>query len=296
MKWRLLAISLAATSALSGLALVLADTTPARHSITLVSSTIERVFSGRVPGGLRINATYSGTVTSGFLEGATAEPTDGAPSRPGGIIVVDIRGHVVTPEEPPISTGLQGYGMLPAPLTLESLLDPALETPDLDVVVHGIVWFATMAPRHAFLDHTASTCTGPPSWPRASCGSRTPPCSLEYVSRAGTDRPRQRPRGRVARKPHHLPRRIDPGSAAQGPEPPTNHHREPRRGRGSSLTAGAGSDGAQPRSERYMRRKRLMRSCRGGCVANQPLAFSRPTGLVKNMWATPSDTCIGDPL
>ncbi len=46
----------------------------------------------------------------------------------------------------------------------------------------------------------------------------------------------------------------------------------------------------------HMRRRRLMRSCSGGWVANSPTAFRRTFGLVKNMCATPSETFMGAPL
>ena len=155
MKQILHAICLAAILALTAAAL--ADDTPARPFFTMEASTVDQVFIGLVPAGLRTDEVYSGTVTAGLFEGATGQATNYSLLRHDGVFVVDIRGVFFISDGPPVGVRIQGYSRPPMPLTPEMLLDPAFEPPgpeEAEFLIHGVMWLETMAPQYAFLNDT----------------------------------------------------------------------------------------------------------------------------------------------
>ncbi len=106
---------------------------------------------------------------------------------------------------------------------------------------------------------------------------------------------------RPRRRTHPLHRSRDPTRRAP-PDPSVNgarpRHRKVAPYRWCRSSRAAGPCDANPLAPfaTHMRRRRLMRSCSGGWVANRPTAFRRTLGLVKNMCATPSETFMGAPL
>ncbi len=117
-------------------------------------------FVGLVPEGLRLDGHTSGAITDGRLAGATVTGTDYLHCRHDGVGVIDVRGVAVHPDGVTVSMTMQGYLGEPMPGMPEMLLDPEFEPQDVDIPAHGAAWFQTMAPQHAFLNHTVFGCAG----------------------------------------------------------------------------------------------------------------------------------------
>ena len=106
---------------------------------------------GVVPEGRRLDSKTSGVVTEGLFAGNHVEGIDRVLFRHDGVMVIDYRGVILLPDGLAVGITLKGF-MHDATLTppFEAMLDAELEFADVDMPIHGAVWFQTMVPEHAF--------------------------------------------------------------------------------------------------------------------------------------------------
>ncbi len=118
-------------------------------------------FVGLVPGGLRLNSKYTGTVTDGLFAGSAVEGVDYVLIRPDFVMEMNIREIITIPDGPPVAVTVRGFWVPTVEMPpLEAMLDPDFAMPDVEIPGHGAAWFETMAPQHAFLNHTVFSFTG----------------------------------------------------------------------------------------------------------------------------------------
>jgi hypothetical protein len=119
---------------------------------------------GLVPEGIRLESYSSGEFTDGLLLGATGEWVDYLLIRHDGVRVIDVRGYADDPNGMPVVWSMKGFFGEPSPppleVRIEAMLDPEFEFPDVEFPIHGAAWFQTMAPEHAYLNHTVFGFTG----------------------------------------------------------------------------------------------------------------------------------------
>jgi hypothetical protein len=150
-----LTIFLATTLALAGA--VVAEGPPL---VTVEYQITRQQVVGLVPEGLRIDFHFSGTITDGFFAGATAEGIDYLLVRHDGVGVLDVRVFGALPDGTTVAWTVMGFAGDPDTMPpLEAWLDPDV-VPDMDVPLHGAAWFQTMAPAHAYLNHTVLAIRG----------------------------------------------------------------------------------------------------------------------------------------
>jgi len=150
-------ICLAALLALAGTAS--ADAHGATYTTDL--SVVELHFIGLVPGGLRLNSHFEGTITDGLFAGSSVTGIDYALIRPDGVIVMNGHKLIMIPDGPPIAVAFQGYWVPTSEMPpLEAFLDPEFEMPDMDMPGQGVAWHETMLPQYAHLNRTLYVFTG----------------------------------------------------------------------------------------------------------------------------------------
>lgn len=119
---------------------------------------------GLVPEGIRLDSYSSGQFTEGLFAGATGDWIDYLLIRPDGVRVIDVRGYAQVPDGARVVWTMNGFFGEPSPppleVRIEAMLDPEFEFPDVDFPIHGAAWFQTMAPEHAFVNHTVFGFTG----------------------------------------------------------------------------------------------------------------------------------------
>lgn len=116
---------------------------------------------GMVPGGLRLNSHFAGTITDGLFAGSTFEGIDYVLMRPDGVMVIDGRSIINIPDGPPIASSFKGYWVPTIEMPpLEAFFDPEFEMPDIEIPGHAVVWHETMLPQYAHLNHTLFAFSG----------------------------------------------------------------------------------------------------------------------------------------
>ncbi len=159
MKKLLLAIGLAATLMVIGTAAADETQTPMSFSIEVQMTGPD--FVGLVPEGVRLDGHTVLVGGDGLMAGATGSATDFLLVRHDGVGVSDVRGYGVLADGSPIGMRLKGFLGDPTIMpSIEAWLDPDYEWADTDLPYHGVGWWQTMAPQHAFLNHTVFGFTG----------------------------------------------------------------------------------------------------------------------------------------
>ena len=139
----------------------LAEDPPATTFYTVEATVVGYDFIGLVPGGLRLNSKFAGTVTDGLFAGSAAEGVDYVLIRPDFVMEINIREIITIPDGPPVAVTIKGYWVPTTEMPpLEAMLDPDFAMPDVEIPGHGAAWFETMAPQYAFLNHTVFSFTG----------------------------------------------------------------------------------------------------------------------------------------
>ena len=154
----LLSTSISALVAIAGSAI--AEDAGSVHTMVLEAQTHATNVIGLVPEGLRLDAHVTAGFTDGPLAGATGESIDYLLLRHDGVGVVYVRGYLVDPDGVSVAMTIRGFVGAPQPGLVEAMLDPEYEMPDEEWPVHGAVWFESMAPQYAFLNHTVFAATG----------------------------------------------------------------------------------------------------------------------------------------
>ena len=159
MKKLSLSVCLAAMIAITGA--TFADDAPTVPYLTAEIQSTGQNPVGLVPEGLRIDGHATFVITDGLFAGTTGTSIDYSLVRPDGVTILDARGYGVDPDGTPVAMTLKGfYGDPTLMPPLEAWLDPDFEAPDADIPLHGAAWFQTMAPQHAFVNHTVFGFTG----------------------------------------------------------------------------------------------------------------------------------------
>ena len=152
-------ICLAALLALTGTAF--ADAHVEANGYTLEVTITDTTIYGLVPGGMRADPSWVGTVTEGLFAGGAVTGIDYILMRPDGVIVIDARMSIATPYGLPVAARIQGYWVPTVEMPpLEAMLDPDFEFPDIDIPGHAVVWHETMLPQYAHLNHTLFAFSG----------------------------------------------------------------------------------------------------------------------------------------
>lgn len=159
MKLHPFSICLCALLAIAGTAI--AEDTPATTFYTGEGTVVGYDFVGLVPGGLRLNSKFAGTVTDGLFAGSTSEGIDYVLIRPDFVMEMNAREIITIPDGPPVAVTIKGFWVPTMEMPpLEAMLDPDFEFADVEIPGHGAAWFETMAPQYAFLNHTVFSFTG----------------------------------------------------------------------------------------------------------------------------------------
>lgn len=155
----LTATCFAALLALAGTAL--ADAHVAANGYTTEATVTAIHPIGLVPGGLRMNGHFAGTITEGLFAGSSFEGVDYNLMRPDGVLVANVHMLIAIPDGPPVGVRIQGFWVPTFEMPpLEAFLDPDFEFPDSDIPGHMAVWHETMLPQYAHLNHTLYVFTG----------------------------------------------------------------------------------------------------------------------------------------
>jgi len=116
---------------------------------------------GLVPGGLRIDLGFAGTMTAGPWAGHAIEGTDYLLIRPDGVGVIDARELVSGQQGPAGSVHAEGYVVPPMAMPpLPELLDPSFRWPDAELPLHGSARVCTGDSGAAAANHTVFAFTG----------------------------------------------------------------------------------------------------------------------------------------
>ena len=155
----LLTTILTATLAITGAAI--ADEAPLPTYFSTEKSIVEYHVIGVVPEGMRVDSKTSDVVTEGLFAGNQVEGIDYVLFRHDGVMVIDYRGVIQLPNGLAVGITLKGF-MHDATLTppFEAMLGPEFEFADVDMPIHGAVWFQTMVPEYAFLNDRVFSFTG----------------------------------------------------------------------------------------------------------------------------------------
>ncbi|GEM_PF-1202680 len=155
----LMAICLAAMLACSSTAFADTHGTATGYTAEATVTAIHPI--GLVPGGLRMNGHFVGTITEGLFAGSTFEGIDYNLARPDGVFVADVRMLIAIPDGPPVAVRIMGFWVPTDEMPpLEAFLDPDFEFPDVDIPGHMAVWHETMLPQYAHLNHTVFGLSG----------------------------------------------------------------------------------------------------------------------------------------
>lgn len=110
---------------------------------------------GMLPGGLRIDVGFSGTVTDGPLAGQSIDGVDYLLIRPDGVAVIDAHELINGTEGASASIHAQGYIVPPFEMPeLSVLLDPSFAWPDVEMPLHGSARPQTALPAMQAANHT----------------------------------------------------------------------------------------------------------------------------------------------
>lgn len=149
----LMVICLAALLALAGTALADAHGAANGYSVEATVTAIHPI--GLVPGGLRMNGHFAGTITDGLFAGSSFEGVDYNLMRPDGVLVANVHMLIAIPDGPPVAVRIKGFWVPTHEFPpLEAFLDPEFEFPDIEIPGHMAVWHETMLPQYAHLNHT----------------------------------------------------------------------------------------------------------------------------------------------
>ena len=152
-------ICLAALLALAGTAF--ADAHVAANGYTTEATVTGIHPIGLVPGGLRMNGHFAGTIIDGLFAGSSFEGIDYNLMRPDGVLVADVHMLIAIPDGPPVGVRMQGFWVPTFEMPpLEAFLDPDFEFPDMEIPGHAVVWHETMLPQYAHLNHTLFAFSG----------------------------------------------------------------------------------------------------------------------------------------
>ena len=159
MKLHPFCICLVALLVIAGTAI--ADDVPVTTFYTSEAALVGVDFIGLVPGGLRLNSKFTGTVTDGLFAGSTTEGVDHVLIRPDFVMEMNAREIIAIPDGPPVAVTIMGFWVPTTEMPpLEAMLDPDFAFADVEIPGHGAAWFETMAPQYAFLNHTVFSFTG----------------------------------------------------------------------------------------------------------------------------------------
>jgi hypothetical protein len=120
------------------------------------------VLIGPVPDGLRLDAYFEGSVTSGELAGAAVRGVDYLLFRPDGVGVMDARETIAGPGVA-IALRIGGYVLPPPGFALpdpDVMASPDFAWPDIALPLHGFATFRTAAPAWRHLNHTIGLAGG----------------------------------------------------------------------------------------------------------------------------------------
>jgi len=155
----LTAICLAALLALAGAAFADAHVAADGYTTEATVTAIHPI--GLVPGGLRMNGHFAGTITDGLFAGSSFEGIDYNLMRPDGVLVADVHMLIAIPDGPSVGVRIMGFWVPTFEMPpLEAWLDPDFEFPDSDIPGHMVVWHQTMLPQYAHLNHTLFAFSG----------------------------------------------------------------------------------------------------------------------------------------
>jgi hypothetical protein len=154
----LVTIGAALLLALAGTAFADAHASAHEYSVEVMITDI--VMVGMVPGGVRGDGAFAGTITDGLFAGSTVDGIDRSLIREDGALVIDVRMRILVPDALPVAVTMKGFWVAPFEMPLEALLDPEAGFPDADIPGHGVVWHETMLPEYQHLNHTLFSFTG----------------------------------------------------------------------------------------------------------------------------------------
>lgn len=124
---------------------------------------------GLVPGGLRSDVGFAGTLTDGPLAGGTIEGVDYLLIRPDGVGIIDARELITTTDGTAVSVHAEGYVVPPFAMPdLTVLLDPYFSWPDVDLPLHGSARLQSAAPALEAVNRIVYSFTGTVNMARGS--------------------------------------------------------------------------------------------------------------------------------
>lgn len=94
--------------------------------------------------GLRIDFSFTGSITEGQLTGCTVEGIDYLLIRPDGVGVINVRERISNGDRVIAAVRAEGYIVPPFPMPeLSVLADPNFPWPDIDLLLHGAAFWET---------------------------------------------------------------------------------------------------------------------------------------------------------
>jgi hypothetical protein len=124
---------------------------------------------GLVPGGLRSDVGFAGTLTGGPLAGSTIEGVDYLLIRHDGVAVIDARELITAAGGTTASAHADGYIVPPFQMPdLRALLDPSFSWPDTDLPLHGSARLHSAAPALEVVNRSVYSFTGAVNMARGS--------------------------------------------------------------------------------------------------------------------------------
>jgi hypothetical protein len=124
---------------------------------------------GLLPGGLRSDVGFAGTLTGGPLTGGTIEGTDYLLIRNDGVAVIDARELITGADGTTASVHADGYIVPPFEMPdLSVLLDPSFSWPDVDLPLHGSARLQSAAPALEAVNRSVYWFTGAVNMARGS--------------------------------------------------------------------------------------------------------------------------------
>ncbi len=118
---------------------------------------------GLVPGGLRLNLHFEGTIDEGVLAGASVHGIDYLVIRPDGVVALDVRELITSPTGDVVDVRAQGYGQshadAPVP-PIEIMRSPEFRWPDAGAPLVGSAFCLTAAPSLAWMNRLVFAFSG----------------------------------------------------------------------------------------------------------------------------------------